>query len=122
MATACDPTSLVAGAACIECGIPPGLQKPVIIYLLCQIAGMNCDPTSLVAGAACIECGIPPGLADAVIISLLCQIVNNGGAGGSGAPDSINYAGPPILNPPALQNIVVDSNGQQWMYYAAAWH
>ena len=34
----CDPTSLVAGAACIECGIPPGMQDAVIIYLLCQLA------------------------------------------------------------------------------------
>lgn len=33
----CDPSTLVAQAACIECGIPPGLQMPVLIYLFCQI-------------------------------------------------------------------------------------
>jgi hypothetical protein len=38
MSIACDPTSLVSGAACLECGIPPGMQPAVITYLLCQIA------------------------------------------------------------------------------------
>ena len=43
------------------------------------------------------------------------------GAGG-GTSDSINYAGPPLINPPAIQNIVVDSTGRQWQYYSGAWH
>jgi len=76
MSVACDPTSLVSGAVCLECGIPPGLQKPIIISLLCKIANMNCDPTSLIAGAACLECGIPPGMQDAITNYLLCQIAN----------------------------------------------
>lgn len=33
----CDPSTLVAQAACVECGIPPGLQMPVLIWLFCQI-------------------------------------------------------------------------------------
>lgn len=46
----------------------------------------------------------------------------NNSSGGSGAPMSIAYAGPPVDNPPALAPIVVDSNGEQWMFYAGAWH
>lgn len=34
---ACDPQTLATQAACIECGIPPGMQMPVLIYLFCQI-------------------------------------------------------------------------------------
>lgn len=33
----CDPTILVADARCIECGIPPGMQMPVLISLFCEI-------------------------------------------------------------------------------------
>jgi hypothetical protein len=94
------------------------MRKAVIIYLLCQIAGMNCDPTSLATAAACIECGIPPGMQDAVIIYLLCQIANSGG---TSAPDYISYAGPPTTAPPALQYIVVDVEGRQWMYWNNQW-
>jgi hypothetical protein len=78
MSIACDPTSLVSGAACLECGIPPGLQKPIIISLLAQIAGVPVNATTLIANAACLECGIPPGMQDAIINYLLCQIANGG--------------------------------------------
>jgi len=27
VAIACDPTSLVSGAACLDCGIPPGMHR-----------------------------------------------------------------------------------------------
>jgi hypothetical protein len=83
MATPCDAASLVSGAACLECGIPPGMENSVIISLLCQIANMNCTPASLIASAACLECGIPTGMQSAVIISLLCQIANGAGSGGT---------------------------------------
>lgn len=76
MAQACDPSSLVAGAACLECGIPSGMQLPVLISLFCKIAGMNCDPATLIANAACLECGIPPGMQMAVLNYLACQIAN----------------------------------------------
>lgn len=55
----------------------------------------------------------------AVETYLDCQIANSGGGG---APDSIAYSGPPVVNPPALQNIVVDVDGRQWQYYAGSWH
>jgi hypothetical protein len=57
-------------------------------------------------------------------LALLNQIAANGSTGGGGtlAPDYINYAGPPITNPPALQNIVVDVNGQQWQYFNGGWN
>lgn len=70
--------------------------------------------------------GVIPTRSDTRRILLVKQLTainaGGGGGGGSGAPDSINYAGPPIVNPPALQNIVVDSNGQQWMYWGGAWN
>jgi hypothetical protein len=79
MSTPCDATSLISGAACLECGIPPGMENSVIISLLCQIAGVPINATSLVAGAACLECGIPSGMHDAITNYLLCQIANNPG-------------------------------------------
>lgn len=39
-----------------------------------------------------------------------------------GAPDSISYAGPPTINPPLIQNIVVDSNGRQWQWFNNQWN
>lgn len=43
-------------------------------------------------------------------------------SGGSGSPDSISYVGPPLLNPPSLQNIVVDSQGRVWVYFNGDWN
>lgn len=58
-----------------------------------------------------------------VLNKILGAILDGGGGGGgSSAPDSINYPGPPVTNPPALQNIVVDSNGVQYQYWGGAWH
>lgn len=58
-----------------------------------------------------------------VIEQKILTALNNGaGGGGSGAPDSINYAGPPLVNPPALQNIIVDVNGQQWQFFNNQWN
>jgi len=45
---------------------------------------------------------------------------NSGGGGGS--PDYIDYAGPPLVAPPALQYIVVDVNGRQWQYFNSQWN
>lgn len=36
--------------------------------------------------------------------------------------DSISYPGPPTVNPPQIDSIVVDSNGEQFMYWGGAWH
>jgi len=53
------------------------------------------------------------------LIYLATQILEN--PAGS-APDFINYAGPPLANPPALQNVVIDSNGVLWAFYGNAWN
>ncbi|MDB6108314.1 MAG: hypothetical protein JWR69_64 [Pedosphaera sp.] len=71
---ACDAQSLVDGARCLECGIPPGMQWPVLVNLFCRWANMNCDAQSLVDGAKCIECGIPPGMQLPVLIALAAQV------------------------------------------------
>lgn len=71
---ACDPATLVDAAKCIECGIPQGMQLPVLIYLAAQIAGTSTDPAILIENAKCIECGIPQGMQLAVLISILCKL------------------------------------------------
>lgn len=57
---------------------------------------------------------------------MLCVLfgASSGGGGGSTLADSIDVAGPPVGTPAAngLQNIIVDSNGQQFQYYGGAWH
>lgn len=40
----------------------------------------------------------------------------------AGAPDYIDYPGPPIDVPPKLAHIVVDSEGQQWQYFKGGWN
>lgn len=58
------------------------------------------------------------------IAGSLQQYVDNGGGGGTPVnlpADYINYPGPPTQNPPSLQNIVVDSQGRQWMFWDNEW-
>jgi hypothetical protein len=86
MATTTDPTELAADANCLNC-IPPGMQWPVAIWILAQIAGVTTDPTTLAANAACLNC-IPPGMQMPIIIWLLTQI-SSGGGGGSGAKSNV---------------------------------
>jgi len=38
MPIACDAQSLITAAQCINCNIPLGMQFPVLIALMCQIA------------------------------------------------------------------------------------
>jgi hypothetical protein len=83
----------------------------------------TCDINTLLANAQ-IFSGLTPGMWDAIELQLLCEIYNSQLVTVSinVAPDYINYAGPPVLNPPSLQNIVVDSGGRQWQYYNGGWH
>jgi len=81
----------------------------------------QCNIQTLLNNAACFA-NLPPGMWDVIELQLLCEILNAGGGGGSGAPDYIAYAGPPTVAPPSLQNIVVDSNGVQWMYFNNQWN
>jgi hypothetical protein len=89
------------------------------VVLLCAIANgdtsMVCTPNALADSAKCFT-GLSLQQMDAISVMLLCEISTNGGGGGGGAPDHINYAGPPITNPPNLAYIVVDINDQQWMF------
>ena len=56
------------------------------------------------------------------LIAKILIVLNSMSSLVGGVSDSISYAGPPIVNPPAIQSIVVDSNGRQWQYYGGAWH
>jgi hypothetical protein len=117
----CTSNALASAAKCFF-GMPPIQQKSTQVALLCAILNgtiVDCTASNLAGLAKCYT-GFSPIQLDAIIVTLLCQIASGGGTGG-GAPDYISYAGPPILNPPSLQNIVVDSNYQQWQYGPNGW-
>lgn len=70
----------------------------------------------------------PEGIKRSIEIALLQSIagslqeyVGGGSTPVTLPPDSISYPGPPVLNPPALQSIVVDSTGRQWMFWNNQW-
>jgi hypothetical protein len=73
MAT-CDPQTLVTQAQCLECKIPTGMEIPVLIVLLAQIAGVPLDAQELVNEAKCIECQIPQGMQLPVLIGIMCKL------------------------------------------------
>jgi len=103
--------------------MPPIQQKSTQVALLCAILNgtvMDCTASNLADAAKCYT-GFSPIQLDAIITVLLCQIASGGGTGG-GAPDYINYPGPPVLNPPSLQNIVVDSQKEIWAYVGGSWN
>jgi hypothetical protein len=53
----------------------------VLIYLYCQLAGMQaCDGQTLAQAARCLSCQIPPGEQLAVLVYLACQQLSGGAA------------------------------------------
>ena len=40
----------------------------------------------------------------------------------NGTPMAIDYAGPPLLTPPAIQSLVVDVNGRVWIFVQNQWN
>lgn len=111
-----DTQQLMDDAKCINSCVPSGMQLSILISIFAKIANMNTDPNALMDGARCIHSCVPDGMKMSVLISLADSMSTGG------APDSIAYSGPPVVNPPALQNIVVDVDGRQWQYYAGSWH
>lgn len=91
--TTTDSNALAQNAKCLSCGIPPGMQGPVLIWIFAQIAGVSTDPNFLVAQAQCINCGIPPGMQMAVLIWIASQFSGGGGGGTGGNP------APGVVNP-----------------------
>lgn len=96
MSASTDPNVLAGDANCLIC-IPPGMQMPVMIWLLCQIAGVTTDPNTLIKNAGCLQC-IDPGMQGPVMIWLLTQIAG-GGTGGS-VNNLVAYTVAPPVNPP----------------------
>ena len=125
MAINCASGALTTAAECFTC-LSEKQLRAVRIYLKCALLNgttVNCDPNTLVGLAtAAGYMGMSVKQQMGVETYLDCQIAGGGGGGGGGAPDSINYAGPPVLNPPSLQSIVVDVNGRQWQYWGGGWH
>lgn len=70
-----DPNVLMQAADCMKC-IPGGMEGPVIIYLLQQIAGNTMTANQLMQEAACLKC-IPAGLQLTVQNYLLDQILQS---------------------------------------------
>lgn len=66
-----------------------------------------------------ITSGTVPQRGDTIRFLLIKEV--NATAGSGGAPDFINYAGPPVTNPPNLAYIVVDVNYRQWQYGSSGW-
>ena len=73
-----DPQALIEAGRCLAC-IPNGLQGPVMIWLLQQIARNTMTPNELMAEvqSKCLGC-IPAGSQQEVITWLLCTIANAG--------------------------------------------
>ena len=79
---------------------------------------MSCDAKTLAAASNCLA-SLDVKQLQAINAYLLCQILANGVGGG--APTSIAYAGPPLTNPPALANLVIDTNKNVWGYANGTW-
>jgi hypothetical protein len=105
---------------CVETCIPEPMQVPVLIGLFAQIAGVPTDPNYLKGQAVC---GLLPQEQLPVLIGLAQQILLAIQSQGQQKipPDYIDYPGPPTVTPPAIQHVVVDSVGQQWMYWNSEW-
>lgn len=72
-----EPTGtsdLIKASTCINSCIPVGMQLPVLIYLLQQMAGNAMSTDELMQEAACYRTCIPPGMLKPVVIYLLDQI------------------------------------------------
>ena len=94
----------------------PCMEMPILIALFAKIAGVTMDCPTLESLAAQYNC-LPRQNQLPALIYLATQIL-----AAVPPPDYINYAGPPTQNPPAVQNIVVDVNGQQWQYFGNQWN
>lgn len=71
MAVNCDPAALVAAAKCFQC-IPPGMEKPVELYLLAQAASAGTDVAAIVRAAKDFK-SIPKEMQEVVELYLLCK-------------------------------------------------
>jgi hypothetical protein len=90
------------------------LLMSVLVAQFAQLANMSISCEALEAAAAQYGCLSRQAQLPALIY-LVTQIT------ATVPPDYIDYPGPPTVNPPALQNIVVDVNGQQWQFFNNAW-
>jgi len=78
MAVSCSSNDLLNNSVCLEC-IPDGLKDDVVIYLLCQIAGITPDPNALIAASVQFQ-SLPKGIKQEIIAYLTCQAANAAGA------------------------------------------
>ena len=115
----CTAPDLVSSSECLECAMTHKQLLAALLYVQCTANGMNCTPSSLVSASECLRCAMTEKQLLAALVYIQCT--NNGGGGGGGAPDFINYAGPPVDNPPTLAYIVVDVNYRQWQYGSSGW-
>jgi hypothetical protein len=80
MAT-CNPETLLANAACLQCGVAPGALPYVEAQLLIDIMKIT-DPTgdysvdAIIARSSCLQCKLTPQAANYVIAQLLCELLS----------------------------------------------
>jgi hypothetical protein len=116
-----DPQSLSCQARRVACWLPSREQQMcALVAIFVKIAGVPMTCSALENLAAQYSC-VDRSLQLPALLALAEQILAKG-IGGIGAPDYIDYAGPPLVNPPALQNIVVDVNGKQWQFFQNTWN
>lgn len=118
----CDPQTLVNSAPCLTC-YDNQQFKAVVVYLLCQIAGMSCNPETLLESAKCFQC-YNTKEAEAVMLYLLCQI-NEGGGGGGGTGGVLCGDVDPVDAPTAdctLYYNRTDSSLWYWDANDTAWY
>lgn len=72
--TPTDPNALLQASTCERCGIPKGMEWPVVIKLLKDIAGNTQTTNELLQDSACFATCIPKGNQLAVIVYLVDQI------------------------------------------------
>lgn len=77
---ACDPSSLVAESACINCSLTHKQILAALLFVAATNAGMSTNPTVLMAESACIQCG----MTEKQILAALLYVNCAGGGGGAG--------------------------------------
>ena len=106
------PTTCSGGAGPVPCGV---IGQQVLHGPWLNPNG-NTTPPTPANGAFYTQDGVTPANIWSWDVENQIWVVQSGPA------SYINYAGPPLSNPPALASIVVDSNGQQWEFYNNQWN
>ena len=82
----------------------------------------NCDTRTINVQSEGVRRAIEINIQLLILQTLQGIAASIGGGGTTPVPDSISYVGPPVVFPPAIQSIVVDVAGRQWMFWGGTWN